>query len=260
VSSDDPKPLTPEEREAARQEIAEQIIETAGLLERSLKGEQLPEGTFPYSPTVELYTRIEERAKAEAAIVEELIDIALPELKLLAKPIRADCTFEGAERQKALLEDLFGSLSARQRQAEWLDVPGVSLAGGLKNSALYGGFQPNDSGAITGSRLYLLVDGRLVEVQLAGTWSSQDRTIDKTTAVIVGTRVVKAAEVMREYELVDMIMALRNVLHLNLKVLANRHVPDLAERQARFDAIVSEYTKLVGQHCEQLRRVGDNPA
>jgi hypothetical protein len=260
VSSHDPKPLTPEEREAARQEIAEQIIETAGLLERSLRGEKLPEGTFPSNPTVELYSRIEEQAKAEAAIIEELIDIALPEVKLMAKPIRTDSLLAGEERQRAVLEDVFGSLPARQRKAEWLDVPAISLAGRLENQALYGDFQPNDSGAFTGSRLYLLMDGRLVEVQLAGTWSSQDRTIDKTTLLIVGTRVVKAVDVMREYELVDMIMALRNALHVNLKVLANRHVPDLAERQTRFDAIVNEYTKLVGQHCEQLRRVGDNPA
>ena len=260
MSSDEPKPLTPEEREAARKEIAEQILQTVDLVERSLKGEPLPEGAFPQEPSGELYMRVEERARAEAAILEELIDIVLPEVKLLAKPIRSHCALEGGERQRAQLEDLFGSLPARQRQAEWLEVRGMCLAGGLRNQALFGGFQPNDSGALTGSRLFLLVDGRLVEVFQAGTWSSEDKTINTSTAVIVGTRVVKAAQVMRDYELVDMVMALRNVLHVSLKVLEGRHVPDLTERQARFDAIVSEYAKLVGQHSEQLRRVGDNPA
>lgn len=189
----------------------------------------------------ELSTRIEEQSKAEAAIVEELIDIVLPELKLLAKPIRADWLFkeEGDERQRALLQELCGSLPARQSQAEWLDVAGISLAGSLGNPALYGDFQPHDTGALIGSRLYLLVDGRLVTVQLAGTWRSQDRTIGTSTLVMVGTRVVKAVEVMRDYALVDMSLALRNALHLDLKVLAGRHVPDLPERPARFDAIVS---------------------
>jgi hypothetical protein len=260
VPIDPPEPLTPEEREAARKEIAEQILQTADLVEKSLRGEPLPEGAVGNDPTAELYTRIEERARAEAAVVEELIDIVLPELNLLAKPIRADCSIAGEERQRAMLEDLFGSLPARQRQAEWLDVRGVHLAGGLKNHGRLEGFQPNDSGAFTGASLFLLVDGRLVEVHQAGVWSSRERTIDKSTTVVVATRVVKAAEVMRDYELVDMIMALRNVLHVNLKVLEGRHVADLSERQARFDAIVVEYTRQVGQHTEQLRRVGDSPA
>jgi hypothetical protein len=260
VSSDPTKPLTPEEREAARREIAEQIIQTADLLQRSLKGEQLPEGTFGYDPTSELYSRIEERAKAEAAVLEELIDIVLPELRLLAKPIREDAALEGEARQQALLEELFGSLPARARQAEWLDVPGVHLGGSLKMQGMFGAFQPDDRGAVTGSMLFLLVDGRLVEVHQAGIWSSQGKVINKSTSVIVATRVVKAADIMREYELVDMIMALRNALHMDLQVLKDRHVPDIAERRVRFDAIVTEYTKLMSQHCEQLRRVGDSPA
>jgi hypothetical protein len=260
VSTDDPKPLTPEEREAAREEIAAKIIKTADMVARSLKGEKFPEGTFGHDPTTELYTRIEERAKAEAAVVEELIDIVLPEVKLLAKPIRSACTLEGEKRQQALLEDLFGSLAARQRQSEWLDVPGMHLAGSIENHGMFHGFQPNDSGATTGSNLLLLVDGRLVEVHLAGTWKSQGNMINEVTTVIVATRVVKAADVMRDYELVDIIMLLRNVLHDDLQVLKDRHVPDIAERQVRFDAIVTEYTKLVSQYSEQLRRVGDNPA
>ena len=260
MSSDDIKPLTPEEREAAREEIAQQILETAGLLERALKGEKLPEGMFVLDPAGALYSRIEERAKAEAAVVEELIDIVLPELRLMAKPVRVICALEEDEQQQARLAELFGSLPARQRQAEWLDVQGLHLAGNLDHLGMFSGFEPHDSGVVTGRRLFLLVDGRLVEVHQAGTWSAQDRTINKSTALIVATRVVKAVEVMRDYELVDMIMALRNVLHLDLKVLKDRHVPDLADRQARFDAIVGEYTKLVTEHAEQLRRVGDNPA
>ncbi len=254
---------SPEELEAERQAIAERVIQTANELEQLLKEAKVidPNATFDpeADPTFKLYDAYEVRLDAEAAILEEVCDIVLPEIKLVAKPIRVSTADTEATASVAELETLCGSLPARHRQSEWLDVPAFHLDGSLNFLGAFTDAQDGDTGVLTSKAYYLLVDGRLVEVHLIGTWQVVANELQRTRQTIVATRVVTPKEVVGSVSLTDLFMKLRHSLHLSMEALEGQHVPDLAERRERFDAIVRQYTQLVKDHTERLRRVGDSP-
>lgn len=260
------EPLTPEEREALREEAAERIIETAGLLqaliEKRRKGEPASEETPAVrDPARRLMEANERRLAAEASLLKELLELVLPESRLLARPIRSDFAPQSPEEDPAPLEALFGSLPARYRQAEWLELPALPLHSERELLGAFTDAREGDTGASLARVYWALMDGRLVEAHLVGTWKVSAGQLKPTGQTLVGTRVVEALDVVRAVSgLADIALHLRHALHEDYKVLEGKHVPDLAERQARFDALLEDYQKLVVAQAEGLRRVGDSPA
>jgi len=258
VSSDDQK--TSEEKDAEREAVAQRVEQTSNALESLLKEVgALSEGYDPgaFDPTTVLYDKHEARLQAEAAILEEACDIVLPEIKLVAKPIRA--AFSEPSENLAELETLCGSLAARHRQADWLDVPAFHLDGSTNFLGAFTDAQDGDTGVHTSKAYYLLVDGRLIEVHALGTWAVIGNELRDVRRTIVSSREMTPKEVVGEIHLTDLFMKLRLSLHLSLKGLEGQHVPDLRERRARFDEILTQYTTLVQRLAEGLRRVGDSP-
>jgi hypothetical protein len=250
--------MTQDRKPAARQDVVKKIHETVDELERLISGSEGPARPSA-DPREDVFwsslERFEEEIAAKAGLLSELIELVLPEVALTAKPIRSFDKVSTPERVRAL-EGLFGSIPARERASPWLDVPAVSLLGG-KTPADSFGASPKESGVILARELFLLVDGRLAIVESVGTWSVADERLVADTS-IVRTRAVRPDEVLREFDFMFLLVALRGVLHNKHPALEGRHVPDLAERQERFAALVADLTQGMAEHIVRLRRVGDS--
>ncbi|MDY7228359.1 hypothetical protein [Hyalangium rubrum] len=239
-----------------RKHIEEQALQTLNELERIIKGEKLPGGAPLPEPDALLYVALDERQRAEAIVLEELIDIVLPELGLRARTIRAHYT---SQDEVGEVETLAGTQPARHRQAEWLDVPGQRLHGSRPFLGAAKDSQEGETGMLISHDLWLLTDGRLVEVSAVARTRLVSKRLLKQWALLE-THVVKPLEAVADFSFDGMLMSLRSQLRLHLPELQDKHVPDLAERQARFDAVVTEYTNMVSSFAEELRHVGDLPA
>jgi hypothetical protein len=241
---------------STRKQIEQQALETVHELERLLKGEQLPGGSPLPDPGALLYVALDERQRAEAAVLEELIDLVLPELPLMARPLRAHYT---SQDEVAEVEALAGTQPARHRQAEWLDVPGHRIAGSRPFLGAARDSQEGETGMLISHGLWLLTDGRLVEVcAMARTRLAGKRLLQQWA--LLETRVVQPLEAVADFPFEAMLLNLRGQLRLNAPELQDKHVADLSERQASFDAVVTAYTHLVSSFAEDLRRAGDSPA
>jgi hypothetical protein len=250
-----------EQLEAERKEVAEKILEAAAELENLLKGGTLSKPLSPREKAVwEAMGQQDEENQAKAALLEELIEIVLPEAKLSASPIRKMDGGAGAPERVAELERLFGNVAAKARMVAWLDEPSVILGGGY--SAPFDEVERavnGDTGFTEGERLHLLMDGRLVVVRLAGVWFFENGTVD-TAHIIVGARTVTPVEAVEEFPFRFTVSALRMCLMQDYSFLKDKHVPDLDERRERFDNLVIEYGQAQREYVARLRRVGDSPA
>jgi hypothetical protein len=208
-----------------------------------------PEKTFRAS-----LSRFEEEYEAKASLLEELIDIALPEAKQVAHSIRSEAEGSDPEQLKKL-EALLGSLSEKARATDWLDTPALHLDGTLVPPEPQG-ISAGDSGALVGHETWLLMDGRLVTVDVLCTWAMEDERLRESTTV-VQAREVKRTDVVRDCNLVKVLTVLRKCLYLEQE---GPQAPDLAERRERFDLLMRDLTRAMGKHNVQLRRVGDSPA
>ena len=250
--------MNQERKHAARQDVVKEIHETVNELERLLSGSEGPARPSEVPREDVFWSSLERFAEentAKAGLFSELIELVLPEVALSAKPIRSFDKVSTPERVRAL-EGLFGSIPARERASAWLDVPAVSLLGSKTPADAFGA-SPKDSGIILARELFLLVDGRLAVVESVGTWSVADERLVADTT-IVRTRAVKPEEVIREFDFMFLLVSLRGVLHNTQPALEGRHVPDLAERQQRFAALVADLTQGMAEHIVRLRRVGDS--
>jgi len=196
--------------------------------------------------------RFDEEDEAKASLLEELIDIALPEAKQVARSIRAESAESDPEQVKKL-EALLGSHAEKARATDWLDTPALRLDGTLPEAQ---GASAGDSGALVGHETWLLMDGRLVTVDVVGTWAQEGERLRKSTTV-VRAREVKRTDVVRDCNLVKVLTALRKCLYLEPQ---GQPAADLAERRERFDLLVRDLTRAMTKHNVQLRRVGDSPA
>lgn len=259
MSTDDKK--TPDEKEARREAVAQPAEQTTDELENLMKDSGRlggDSGPRAFDPTSVLFERHDARLQAEADILEEACDIVLPEIKLVAKPIRT--AFSEPSENLAELEALCGALPARHRQAEWLDVPAFHLDGATNFLGAFTDAKDGDTGVHTSRAWYLLVDGRLVEVHALGTWAVVGTEMRDVRRTLISTREVMHKEVVSEVHLTDVFMKLRLALHLSLPSLEGQHVADLAERRARLDQIVMQYMTTVHEFGKALRLVGDSPA
>jgi hypothetical protein len=256
--------MSQEQKRAIDPQVAAKVMETVDELERMIAGggEGEDETTRPGGDPREraflmALGPLEDEAAAKAALLEELIDLVLPEVKRVAKPLRAYDKVSKPERVQEL-EKLFGTLAAKARGTSWLDEPALPLCGGKVPTDAVGA-TPQDSGVILGHELFLLASGKLVIVDSVGTWSVQDKRLVADTT-IVHARQVDLGEVVREFNLSLLLLTLRNLLHPRTASPAGEPSPELTERQDRFDALVADLSKVVAAHVVRLRRVGDSPA
>ncbi|HEX8697425.1 MAG TPA: hypothetical protein VF815_01180 [Myxococcaceae bacterium] len=241
---------------STRKQIEQQALQTIDELERIIKGEKIP-GSHPLpKPDALLYVALDSRQRAEASLLEELIDIVLPELGLRARTIRAHYSSEDAVGE---VETLAGTQPARHRQAEWLDVPGHRIQGSRPFLGAAKDAQEGETGMLISHDLWLLTDGRLVEVCAVARTHLVNKRLLKQWAILQ-TQVLKPQEAVADFSFDGIVMSLRNQLHLQQPEFADKHAPDLPERQARFDAVATAYTDLVSTFAEDLRRAGDSPA
>ncbi len=256
-------PLTPEERAALREEAGARVLQAAAELEKTLRTKGASRAPAPpiTDPTLLLHRENEARLAAEAALLDALFALVIPECRLLARSIRAFYAPSHPDEDASRLNALFGALPARHRQSEWLDAPAVHLCGFSEHPGAFHDAREGDAGASLTQAYWLLMDGRVIEVHLVGTWSVKAGQVQPTGQTLVGTRVAQTLDAVRAAGgLTDILMTLRRGLHLDYKVLEGKHVPDLAERQARFDAIVKDYLRLVTAQSDGLKRVGDGLA
>ncbi|HZI06059.1 MAG TPA: hypothetical protein VEZ71_18660 [Archangium sp.] len=117
----------------------------------------------------------------------------------------------------------------------------------------------DDTGIIQARELFLLMDGRLASVESVGTWRIVDQRLVADTTIVRACE-VKPDEVIRESNFMFLLVFLRELLREKNPALEGQHVPDLAERRERFDALVAGLGQAMAEHVVHLRRVGDSPA
>ncbi|AKI99613.1 hypothetical protein ATI61_109196 [Archangium gephyra] len=249
-----------EERKNAQRELTSKLVETVDELERLLQGHEGPDRPAE-DPRDDVFWSslgsLESVVEAKARLLSELLELVLPTAKLLARPIRSFDKVSDPARVQAL-EALFGSMPTRERAAPWLDLPAVCLLGDKVPSDMSRA-RPEDGGIIQARELFLLMDGRLAWVESVGTWRIEDQRLLSDTTIVRACEVTPV-EVMRESNLMLLLVFLRDLLRDNHPALAGQHVPELAERRERFDALVTDLGRAMEEHVVHLRRVGDSPA
>jgi hypothetical protein len=252
--------MADEPKDVARQQVAARIVEAADHLTRLLHGEQGPEADATPTPDALLFMARDAQNRAEAAIFEELVELVLPEVKLMARPVRSLYTSRDGDQHgdMALVSAFLGSQPVRHHQAEWLDHPGERLAGLGLNVGVPKDVKDGETGVLLGRDLWLLTDGRLVEVCCVGRWRIVSKRLYLQRSVIT-TRLIEAHEAVNEFPLDGVLINLRGYLHRDYTLMRLEPGPQLDERQARFDVLLTEYTRLMTARTEGLRRVGDSP-
>ncbi len=199
----------------------------------------------------------QEEHDAKAGILEELMDLVLPEARAIAQPIRPPT----AEDAKAVenLEKQFG-VAVREQAAAWLNEPAIRLAGASRMLEPRSGSR-TESGGVLRRELFMLTDGRLVTVETVGTWHMEgSRRVSGDT--LVGAREVTAAEVLRLFDFVVVLKALLETLFDGASFLKQKGEQALAivERSGRFFTIIAQVAVGMKENADRLRRAGDTPA
>ncbi|MDY7230296.1 hypothetical protein [Hyalangium rubrum] len=199
----------------------------------------------------------QEEADAKAGILEELMDLILPEASAIARPIRAPSPEDAKAVEK--LEKQFG-VAVREQAAAWLNEPAIRLAGASRMlEPRTGG--ATESGGVLRRELFMLGDGRLVTVETVNTWFMEgEKRVSGDT--LVGAREVSAAEVLRLFDFVAVLKALLETLFDGASALKNRNEQALAivERSGRFFTIIAQVAVGMKENADRLRRAGDTPA
>lgn len=253
--------MAEDSKDAARKQAAAKVMETADQLARLLKGEQVPGAEQPPTPDALLFVARDEQNRAEAAIFEELVDLVLPEIKLVARPVRALYAVRESDPHgdMATVSAFLGTQPVRHQQAEWLDAPGERLSGLGLHVGVPKDVKEGETGVLLDRDLWLLTDGRLVEVCSVGRWRIVSKRLHLQRSIIT-TRMIEGHEAVNEFPLDGVLINLRGYLHRDYALMRLEPGPQLAERQERFDTLLTEYTRLMTARTEGLRRVGDSPA
>ena len=137
--------------------------------------------------------------EAEAALLGRIITTVKPALRALASAIKSR-DYQTAGRNGCNPVHTYDTFDDR----------GVCLVDGFDHDK----DETGNRGTNSGSRLYLLDDGRLAEVEREGTWSRWQGEPDTWEATLT---IVSAVEAVDRYELADMIEALNTKLAEQLK-------------------------------------------
>lgn len=199
--------------------------------------------------------------EVQVGLLSEFIELVLPEMGRSAQPLRTmflhnrDIPPEEIEA----LNGWLGVVPARLRQLEWLDEPGILLAG---DSPLRGthAAKEGESGVSLGRVLCALTNGRLALIHVVGTWTNPHR-IARTVTTIADARLVEPWEALQEFHLYEMLRSLRSCLWGKVPSPGEPpRVADIETRRARFTTLVSGLAHAAQAHAQELRRVGDEPA
>ncbi|MFL5345137.1 MAG: hypothetical protein ACJ8AT_10095 [Hyalangium sp.] len=198
-----------------------------------------------------------EEHEAKAGIIEELVDLLLPEAAAIAQPIRPKNT-EDARAPEAL-EQQFG-VTVRERAATWLQEPAVRLAW-MTRKLEPRQSSPDQSGGELRRELFMLTDGRLVTVETVGTWYLKD-SLRVSGDTLVGAREVDPEEVLRNYDFVSILKVMLETLFDGAAALKlrDKQSPDIVERSGRFFTIIAQVAVSMKENADQLRKVGDTLA
>jgi hypothetical protein len=251
--SDEPKPqeAAPPEQAAPPQPSSPAQPPKSAAEEEAITPEQAKE----FFLTVLDYGQEEHDAKA--GILEELMDLILPEARAIAQPIRAPSPEDAKAVEK--LEQQFG-VAVREQAAAWLNEPAIRLAGASRLLEPRKGTSI-ESGGVLRRELFMLGDGRLVTVETVNTWYMEGpRRVSGDT--LVGAREVTAAEVLRLFDFVSVLKALLETLFDGAGALKQRGEQALAivERSGRFFTIIAQVAVGMKENADRLRRAGDTPA
>lgn len=199
----------------------------------------------------------QEEHEAKAGIIEELVDLLLPEARAIAQPIRAKSS--GDARTPEALEQQFG-VTVRERAATWLHEPAVRLASTSRKLEARQA-SANESGGELRRELFLLTDGRLVTVETVATWFMKD-SLRVSGDTLVGAREMDPSEVLRSYDFVSILKVMLETLFDGAAALKERNEQsaDIVERSGRFFTIVAQVAVSMKENADQLRRVGDTLA
>ncbi|WP_224247598.1 hypothetical protein [Hyalangium gracile] len=199
----------------------------------------------------------QEEQDAKAGIIEELVDLLLPEARALAQPIRPKSS--GDARAPEVLEQQFG-VTVRERGVSWIHEPAVRLAGTSRRLEPRGA-SPVESGGELRRELFMLTDGRLVTVETVGTWYLKD-SLRVSGDTLVGAREVAPAEVLRSFDFVSILKVMLETLFDGAAALKerNQQSEDIVERSGRFFTIIAQVAVSMKENADQLRRVGDTLA
>lgn len=199
----------------------------------------------------------QEEHAAKAGILEELMDLLLPEARAIAQPIRPRSASDA--RSPEALEQQFG-VTVRERAVAWLHEPAVRLAGTSRRLEPRT-TSPQESGGELKRELYLLTDGRLVTVETVATWYMKD-SLRVSGDTLVGAREVDSAEALRSYDFVSILKVMLETLFDGAQTLKNRNEQsqDIVERSGRFFTIIAQVAVSMKESADQLRRVGDTLA
>lgn len=199
----------------------------------------------------------QEEHEAKAGIIQELVDLLLPEARAIAQPIRPKNS--GDARTPEALEQQFG-VTVRERAASWIQEPAVRLASTARK------LEPrqsahSESGGELRRELFLLSDGRLVTVETVATWYTKD-SLRVSGDTLVGAREMDPAEVLRSYDFVSILKVMLETLFDGAAALKERdqQSADIVERSGRFFTIVAQVAVSMKENADQLRRVGDTLA
>jgi hypothetical protein len=199
----------------------------------------------------------QEEHDAKAGILEELMDLILPEARAIAQPIRAPSAEDAQAVQK--LEQQFG-VAVREQAAAWLHEPAIRLAGASRLLEPRTG-TATESGGVLRRELFMLSEGRLVTVETVNTWFMEG-TRRVTGDTLVGAREVSAAEVLRLFDFVSVLKALLESLFDGASALKQKgeQAPGIVERSGRFFTIIAQVAVGMKENADRLRRAGDTPA
>jgi len=159
--------------------------------------------------------------ESEAALLERIIGTVKPALRALASQIKKyDFSTSGNNGCNPV------------HRYDTFDEVGVMLVDDFSRDKDATG----NEGTYGGSRLYLLSDGRLAEVDREGTWSCWQGAADTYTATL---KTVDAAYVVRTYHLTDIIEALNTKLEEQIKGSKGKRTKAATERAAKLAALTT---------------------
>ncbi|MDC0712324.1 hypothetical protein POL68_27930 [Stigmatella sp. ncwal1] len=199
----------------------------------------------------------QEEIDAKAGIIEELVDLVLPEMKVVAQPIRPP---EEDPKEAEALEQRFNGVAVRERDAAWIKQPGLRLDSTTR-PLVPRWSAPDKVGGVLRRELFLLTDGRLVTVETVTPWET-DGGRHAARDILVGAREVTPAEVLRTFDFVSTLKSLLRGLFDGAAILMERNErpADLVERSGRFFTIIAQVAVGMKESADRLRRAGDSPA
>jgi hypothetical protein len=199
----------------------------------------------------------QEEIDAKAGIIEELVDLLLPELKVVAQPIRPP---EEDLKEAEALEQRFNGVAVRERDAAWLKQAGLRLDSTTR-PLVPRWSSPDKVGGVLKRELFLLTDGRLVTVEAVTPWETDGGRL-ATRDILVGARELTPAEVLRTFDFVTTLKSLLRGLFDGAAILMERdeRPTDLVERSGRFFTIIAQVAMGMKESADRLRRAGDSPA